>query len=132
MSDIQVGHTREPGKTGALNIKGKQPGMFYRWVRKDRVEERQDAGWVVVKGKNKIQRLGKTESSVSSVVKHRELVLMKVPQEHIDERNRQLAARNRKIEEATKRQYLQSGKMKHKGKAYDMKATVEEKDEDID
>ena len=132
MADIQVGDQRQPLRTGALNIKGKQPGMFYRWVRKDRVEERQDAGWVVVKGKNKIVRTGKSDSSVSTVVKHRELVLMKVPQEHVDERNRQLQARNKKIEEATKQRYLQSGKMKNNGKAYDMKATVEEKDEELD
>lgn len=68
---------------GDLEVKGKDPRFIYHWVGPRTMARRLDEGWVMATGSETTMALRQTEGGQK---KFREMVLMKMPKEMVDQR----------------------------------------------
>lgn len=88
---------------GDLEVRGKDPRFIYHWVGPRTMARRLDEGWVMATGSEKTMALRQLEGGQK---KFREMVLMKMPKEMVEQRKKFYREQRLKRLKATKRTTL--------------------------
>lgn len=113
--NVEVSITREWQPPNALRVDDKDPSKAYRWVDKDKIEQKKYQGWNPV-DEGKVKYAGPDGQQADGRVHYRELILCDMPKEMAESRNRYyqeranraVSAQDRKFEEQARRLNMQT------------------------
>lgn len=102
-AEVQV--TRDWTRPQPLNVEGKDPSKAYRWVDKDKIEQRKYEGWNPVDN-DKVRYKNPDGEQGTSKTQYRELVLCEMPKEKAESRNQFYRERARRAMDSVQAKYL--------------------------
>jgi hypothetical protein len=92
-----------------LQVENTDPSKAYRWVNKDKMEERSREGWTTVRDDS--VRHNNPDGSSNGVTKeYREMILCEMPKEVADARNKYYVEKARQAADSPERLYHQQAR----------------------
>ncbi|MCD4785361.1 MAG: hypothetical protein K8T10_16200 [Candidatus Eremiobacteraeota bacterium] len=102
--DVQVGRTWQA--PNPLRVDNRDPNSSYRWVRKDKIEQKRYEGWKPVERDNGPEKYASPDGSQTDNNYHyRELVLCKMPRDMAEQRNQHYRDKGTKALAAAKTRF---------------------------
>jgi hypothetical protein len=92
-----------------LQVENTDPSKAYRWVSKDKMEERSREGWAAVRDEN-VKHKNPDGASNGVTKEYREMILCEMPRQAADARNRYYVEKARQAADSPERLYHQQAR----------------------